>query len=280
MHADDIWDVDGAIFHVFSDHLALFVMSMVSTLEATQFYWGVQIHELFKYINDAALQELYELIPGYHEGCGGGKVMTHNTMYTAIAAADNSTQYQLALIVLQIIKQNDTKRCTLRWIQKRQRDKQDVDLLSRNVKKARVEEILQPRESGTLSLIEHCRRKFDILVENADVDADVVKVLQSDFMKLPDTAMTNDLVKKFILRTGNEAMKTFVCTSCATEVELNNVVKLLLQDIPNKHNLYPEEQHVEHDIFEGMLLEPEGLCMDQCAGFFCQECLNNLEQNR
>jgi len=90
----------------------------------------------------------------------------------------------------------------------------------------------------------------------------------------------NDIVHEFIERTGNESLKTLVCACCALETEMSQITKTTLDTIPNSHHLVPKDVHPDHDIFQGMLLEPKGIDAEANSVNLCYQCHVDLERNQ
>jgi hypothetical protein len=90
----------------------------------------------------------------------------------------------------------------------------------------------------------------------------------------------NHIIKDFIDHTGNDALKTVVCACCATETESRNTSKIHIEHIPNSKLLIPRESHPQHNIFNNLLLEPQGV--DQVTGMtlLCDGCYQDLERNQ
>jgi hypothetical protein len=90
----------------------------------------------------------------------------------------------------------------------------------------------------------------------------------------------NGIVKEFIDRTGNEALKTHVCACCALETESFKTSKVNIQHIPNSKLLVPTVPHSKHDLFNNLLLEPQGVDQVTNVVNLCDDCFLDLERNR
>ena len=86
-------------------------------------------------------------------------------------------------------------------------------------------------------------------------------LLKSDFMNVPEDYRLRSIVEEFATRTGNDALKTAICGCCASETEIGKLVDIPLDLIPNSIKLRPGTAHPCHDLFRGMLLEPNGVNM-------------------
>ena len=99
-------------------------------------------------------------------------------------------------------------------------------------------------------------------------------------MTTPSQSDKADITKEFIKRTGNEALKTYTCASCALEIEASKILNVPLGSIPNSHLLVPTTPHAEHDIYHNMLLEPTGVDVENDRADICHECYGSLERNQ
>jgi len=98
-------------------------------------------------------------------------------------------------------------------------------------------------------------------------------------MKGPSTDSLRNMVREFIQRTSNDAMKTFVCACCASEKDISNLTIFPLDSIPNPHLLVPIHPHPEHKLFRNMLLEPKGVDVNGNMVNLCGECHLDLHRN-
>ena len=108
----------------------------------------------------------------------------------------------------------------------------------------------------------------------------VDKLLWSDFMKTPSASKMNDMVCKFINRTGNEPLETLICACCALETETFQMTKTGLDAIPNHSLLIPTVTYPEHNIVQGMLLEPKSVDVNVGTINIHYQCYVNLKQNQ
>jgi hypothetical protein len=76
-----------------------------------------------------------------------------------------------------------------------------------------------------------------------------------------------------------------VCGVCAREMnrKSEHVVEVKLEDLPHSERLVPQNQHEAHDLYEGRLLEPRGVKVDEGTGRtnvnVCKSCFNELKQD-
>jgi hypothetical protein len=98
-------------------------------------------------------------------------------------------------------------------------------------------------------------------------------------MKATPLNTMNTLVKEFIDRTGNEALKTYVCACCALETEAEKISIVHVDLIPNSSLLVPSASHPQHDLFDGFLLEREGIEEVSKMVNLCYDCYLELERN-
>jgi DNA-directed RNA polymerase subunit RPC12/RpoP len=119
-----------------------------------------------------------------------------------------------------------------------------------------------------------------ISISDPQDEARVEKLLQSDFMKVPSEDSLHQIVKEFIERTGNDAMKSYICAVCAQDKEASKMMIVSVDSIPNPTLLTPASPHPQHDIFNGTLLEPRGLNVQKTEAYICTECHRDLERNK
>lgn len=140
-----------------------------------------------------------------------------------------------------------------------------------NTEQANQREVsLQDQEMQTMSLV------TNIAQEN--ISADWAPVFDNRFLHLPSEQQMNEGMSNFLLRTGNDALATAVCASCAREVGTAEVVTYTPNEIPFLHHLRPSRSHPAHHLTEGMLLERAGI---DAGGFatICNQCNHKLSRN-
>ncbi len=101
------------------------------------------------------------------------------------------------------------------------------------------------------------------------------------YLTLPSDEDILDCYRDYFLATSNEAMKLSTCAVCAREVgkQLDHVSVLGLDAIPNRERLIPTTPHPEHDLYDGLLLEPAGvISVDNSPHSIqiCDSCLTQL----
>ncbi|RDX55291.1 hypothetical protein OH76DRAFT_1452358 [Lentinus brumalis] len=103
--------------------------------------------------------------------------------------------------------------------------------------------------------VQHERRVAQ-RVEEAEVSRDTSRYLQ-----LPAEAERLQCHREFLKATSSAALQTAVCAVCAREVSVTDdgVELALLTSLPNTERLRPIEPHAKHDLFDGCLLAPEGV---------------------
>jgi hypothetical protein len=111
-------------------------------------------------------------------------------------------------------------------------------------------------------------------------DRSIERLMQSDFMQSTPQGRMNDILREFIERTGNDALKTEVCASCARELEACKFMKIHIEHIPNANLLKPIVPHPKHELFDGLLLERQGVEQDSQVANLCQECYLDLERKK
>jgi hypothetical protein len=85
----------------------------------------------------------------------------------------------------------------------------------------------------------------------------------SKFMKLPTPAKVHNHYRKFYDATWNNTVKMEICGVCTWEVDVrqHKVEKEWIQDIPSSVHLIPKVLHPAHDLYDGKLLELQGIHM-------------------
>ena len=89
---------------------------------------------------------------------------------------------------------------------------------------------------------------------------------------------------QFYHATSNAALDKCVCAVCGREcaVQEDDVLLMPLSLIPNSHRLVPAVPHIAHELFEGKLLEPEGVTVEEEDPIVsvCGECMQELNKSR
>ena len=114
---------------------------------------------------------------------------------------------------------------------------------------------------------------------NAASDDTMEKLLASGFLNSPSQETLNDIISDFIDATGNEALKTVPCGSCAREMNADECNEILLKDIPNRHHLIPHTAHPAHELVHGLLIYAPALGPTKETVHICNECRNQLKKN-
>jgi hypothetical protein len=106
----------------------------------------------------------------------------------------------------------------------------------------------------------------------------------SKFMKLPTPVEVHDHYREFYDATSNNAVKMEICGVCAREVDVreHKVEKERIQDIPSSARLIPKVLHPAHDLYDGKLLEPQGVHVhgDDTLVNICLNCYKELSSKR
>ena len=86
----------------------------------------------------------------------------------------------------------------------------------------------------------------------------------SRYLDLPSDVEVKALYRDFYNTTSSNAVNRVVCGVCGREWGTKDAeVKVLeLNNIPNGHRLKPEVPHPAHDLYDGMLLQPESVSVD------------------
>lgn len=103
-----------------------------------------------------------------------------------------------------------------------------------------------------------------------------------EFLELPSDAVLKSCYRQFYEATSNAALEHTVCAVCARERGrlLDGISDLSLDDIPSPTRLAPHRPHPDHTLFDGMLLEPEGVIRQggRLIAHICRECLGDLKK--
>jgi len=129
---------------------------------------------------------------------------------------------------------------------------------------------LQDQDMQTIPLV------ADITQENIGVNW--IPEFDNRFLHLPSEQQMNEGISNFLLHTGNDALATAVCTSCAREVCAAEVVTYAPTEIPFHHHLHPSHPHPNHHLTDEMLFEPAGINAVGNATI-CNQCNYKLSRN-
>lgn len=118
----------------------------------------------------------------------------------------------------------------------------------------------------------------------ARVEAEIDEVRDiSKFLELPDEARVKECYRQFYNATSNAAVRLVVCAVCAREVNVqsDSVIECHLSALPNSQRLIPKHAHPAHDLYDGRLLEPQGIVRSGDEGGpvvrVCKDCLEELK---
>ena len=105
------------------------------------------------------------------------------------------------------------------------------------------------------------------------------------YLDLPTAAEVKAVYRQFFEATSNDAVRRVVCAVCARECrrKQDGVETIRLLDIPNAHRLKPETPHPAHELFNGALLAPEGVSVDdesqETRVNICSSCREELRKD-
>lgn len=103
-----------------------------------------------------------------------------------------------------------------------------------------------------------------------------------EFLDLPSEAIRKSCYRQFYEATSNAALKLAVCAVCGRErdCQSDGVSSLDVKEIPSPSRLAPQQSHPKHTLFDGMLLQPEGLVRrgDRLFANTCNECIRDLRK--
>ena len=103
------------------------------------------------------------------------------------------------------------------------------------------------------------------------------------YLDLPTEVEVKDLYRRFFESTSKIAVERVVCAVCARECgrKQDKVDTIHISQIPNSHRLKPEVPHPAHQLYEGLLLAPEGVHVDPSSGRIqanvCSSCRDDLQ---
>ena len=103
-----------------------------------------------------------------------------------------------------------------------------------------------------------------------------------EFLELPSEAVRKSCYREFYEATSNAALELVVCAVCARERgrQPDRVSSVALDEIPSPSRLIPSQPHQKHTLFDGMLLQPEGITHqgEHSVANICGECLRDLQK--
>ena len=89
----------------------------------------------------------------------------------------------------------------------------------------------------------------------------------NQYLDLPSDTEVKELYRQFFHATSNAAVQRVVCGVCARECgrKRDKVETVDIKQIPNSHRLRPEVAHVAHELYDGLLLAPEGVSVEESS---------------
>ena len=101
------------------------------------------------------------------------------------------------------------------------------------------------------------------------------------YLELPTEEDVRRCYISFYNATSANALAMAVCAVCACEklVEEAGFSVVKLSAIPNRNRLIPRKAHPAHDLYDGVLLEPKGVCCVEGSEpdvRICRDCLKEL----
>jgi hypothetical protein len=104
------------------------------------------------------------------------------------------------------------------------------------------------------------------------------------FLELPTKEETRECYRQFHKATSNAALELSTCGVCAQEISMRQDQPSIinLKDLPNSHSLIPISPHPQHDLYDGLLLEPGGVVVvnDVVHVRVCHTCLRDLQSSK
>ena len=103
-----------------------------------------------------------------------------------------------------------------------------------------------------------------------------------EFLELPSESVRKSCYREFYMATSNTALELVVCAICAREQgrQADNVTTIALDEIRSPSRLTPGQPHPQHTLFDGMLLQPEGVAQqgEHSIANVCGECSRDLQK--
>jgi hypothetical protein len=101
------------------------------------------------------------------------------------------------------------------------------------------------------------------------------------FLELPSDEEVKECYRQFYEATGNAALKYSTCGVCARELfEMDcKIWTIRLKDVPRSERLIPHAPHPDHDLYDGKLLQPEGVSTNEKGETMvnvCADCSRDL----
>ena len=147
-------------------------------------------------------------------------------------------------------------------------------------KREEMEEARVSQENGRKRKRNEVQSMRRAAQRNRDTDEprDILK-----FLELPTTEQVKSCYRRFYNATSNRALESTVCGVCAREVSVQNNRPTLwhANKLPNSHRLLPSSPHPAHTLFNGLLLEPNGVEGNGAVANVrvCQSCLKELQED-
>ena len=115
-----------------------------------------------------------------------------------------------------------------------------------------------------------------------DNNADQLESSSAHFLELLTDTQVKACYRAFYKATPNEAMATAICGICARTVNIiaDKVVRYPLNSLPNVYRLNPKIPHHDHTLFNGKLLEPNGVEGQGSDALVtvCRDCFESLQK--
>ena len=152
----------------------------------------------------------------------------------------------------------------------RRADERKEDLHNKEVRKRkRKEEVLQQRKAIKLQA-------------EADEDRDDARDL-SKYLELPSDEVVLQCYQDFYDATSNAPFVQAICGVCARNVFVKEcpVQAVKLSDLPGSQRLVPHHPHPQHDLYDGKLLQPEGVSVNdfnETMVNICWDCSKDLRR--
>jgi hypothetical protein len=102
------------------------------------------------------------------------------------------------------------------------------------------------------------------------------------FMQLPTAVEVKACYREYYLATSNAALASGVCAVCGQETKVEDLHRGPISNIPNNQRLIPRAAHFGHDLYDGRLLEPQGILTQGSSSeaLVCTTCLADLQGPR
>ncbi|KAJ3846723.1 hypothetical protein EV368DRAFT_88604 [Lentinula lateritia] len=144
--------------------------------------------------------------------------------------------------------------------------------------KSRLLRTLPAKETVVEEHPQKCR-KVTSVSQLLGTHRSVEDVLSGDLFCIPSEQERQQLVTKFVHRTGTKATEMCVCDACARELSSSETRTVAPEYLPSSHLLMPETFHPAHLLSNGLLLYRDPSTQKSPATVYC-ECISQLSNGK